>query len=56
MIEIFKMLKHPAGVQKIVFRNTIDIDENISFPYDRIISLFRILVPNETLIFNFTII
>lgn len=29
-IEIFKMLKHPTGVQKIVFRNTIDIDENIS--------------------------
>lgn len=50
------MLKYPAGTNKIVFRNTVVLDENISFPYDRIISLFRMIVPNETLIFNFTII
>lgn len=55
-IHIEESLKHPLGERRTVMRNTIPYYENISFPYEKVMSVFKLLYPNKSLIFNFTII
>lgn len=54
--EIEESCKHPANKRNLLARNTIPYNENVSFPFERIISVFKCLYPNKQLIFNFTII
>lgn len=55
-IEVEELCKHPANTRRVILRNTITFNENVSFPFDTIIKSIRLIFPNKQLIFNFTII
>lgn len=54
-IEIDELCRHPANSRKTLVRNTIPFNENVTFPFEKIISVFKTLYSNKQLIFNFTI-
>lgn len=54
-VEIEELCKHPANTRRVILRNTIEYNENVSFPFESIIKSMRIIFPNKQLIFNFTI-
>lgn len=54
--EIEEIVKHPAGSRRLICRNTIEYNENVVFPYEQVMNVFRALYPNKDLVFNFTII
>lgn len=54
--EIEELCKHPANSRKLICRNTIEYNENVIFPYEKVMEVFRCLYPSKDLVFNFTII
>lgn len=53
--EIEEVVKHPAGSRKILLRNTVEYNDSLQFPFDRVVSLFKMLFPSKELVFNFYI-
>lgn len=55
-IEIEQLCKHPAGSRKLVFRNTVSFNENVTYPFSNVITTFKQFNPDKDLCFTFTII
>ena len=55
-VHIEEMCKHPAGKTVTLARSSLDFNENVTFPFESLISSFKLLYPDKHLIFNFTII
>ena len=56
IIHIEQLTRSPANGRKTIFKNVIPINDDVSFPYERVMHTFRTILPNKELVFNFTII
>ena len=51
--EIEEVVKYPVGSRRVLCRNTLEYNENVTFPYEQVMNVFRMLYPTKELVFNF---
>lgn len=54
-IEVFEILRHPAGTQKLLVRNSFLINSSVSFDYESLVAGIRLLYSNKPLVITFSI-